>query len=76
MTDIQARAFGVPLEYAREFNEYIIEQTSEKQAMRRFGLPVDIANVALFLASDLSGYVNGQLIPVDGGCYCNDPEYI
>ena len=34
---------------------------------RRGGLPRDIANMALFLASDLSGYVNGETILVDGG---------
>jgi NAD(P)-dependent dehydrogenase (short-subunit alcohol dehydrogenase family) len=34
---------------------------------RRGGLPRDIANTALFLASDLSGYVNGETILVDGG---------
>lgn len=67
MTNIQARAFGVPLEYAREFNQYIMEELGKKQAMGRFGVPADIAGVATFLASDLSSYVNGQVIPVDGG---------
>ena len=33
----------------------------------RFAEPDDIANMATFLASDLSGYVTGQSIPVDGG---------
>lgn len=37
--------------------------------MRRGGTVDDIANVALFLASDLSAYVSGQVIPVDGGMY-------
>lgn len=35
--------------------------------MGRIGTPQDVANVALFLASDLSAYVTGQVIGVDGG---------
>lgn len=34
---------------------------------KRIGSPHDIANCALFLASDLSSYVTGQVIGVDGG---------
>jgi 3-oxoacyl-[acyl-carrier protein] reductase len=39
----------------------------EKIPLRRGGLPEDVANVALFLASDLSSYVTGQTISVCGG---------
>ena len=35
--------------------------------MKRAGQPEDVANVALFLASNLSAYVTGQVIGVDGG---------
>lgn len=35
--------------------------------LRRGGTPEDVANVALFLASDLSTYVTGQVIHVCGG---------
>lgn len=34
--------------------------------MRRIGTPLDIANACLFLASDLSEYITGQIIGVDG----------
>jgi len=36
-------------------------------SMGRVGTPEDVANTALFLASDLSPYITGQIIGVDGG---------
>ena len=39
----------------------------EKIPLRRGGTVEDIANVATFLASDMSSYVSGQVIEVDGG---------
>ena len=39
----------------------------EKIPLHRGGTPEDIADVALFLASDMSSYVSGQVIQVDGG---------
>ena len=45
-----------------------IRQEWEKQIpLRRSGTPEDVANVALFLASDLSAYVTGQVINCCGG---------
>ena len=35
--------------------------------MKKFGEPVDIAKAALFLACDLSDYITGQVLAVDGG---------
>jgi 3-oxoacyl-[acyl-carrier protein] reductase len=37
--------------------------------MKRAGTPDDVANLALFLASDLSSYITGQAIPVCGGLH-------
>jgi 3-oxoacyl-[acyl-carrier protein] reductase len=39
----------------------------KKIPLRRGGTVEDIANVAVFLASDMSSYVSGQVIQVDGG---------
>ncbi|MBR5063722.1 MAG: 3-oxoacyl-[Bacteroidales bacterium] len=38
--------------------------------LKRGGTVKDIANTALYLASDLSDYVSGQVIAVNGGMYC------
>ena len=35
--------------------------------MRRLGRPEDIAHAALFLASPYASWINGQVVPVDGG---------
>jgi 3-oxoacyl-[acyl-carrier protein] reductase len=47
--------------------EEVRKDWAAKIPLRRGGKPEDIANVALFLASDLSSYVSGQVIQVDGG---------
>jgi 3-oxoacyl-[acyl-carrier protein] reductase len=39
----------------------------ERIAMKRLGSPQDIANAVVFFASDLAGFVNGQVLAVDGG---------
>jgi 3-oxoacyl-[acyl-carrier protein] reductase len=35
--------------------------------LRRVGMPEDVANCALFLASDAASYITGQVIQIDGG---------
>ncbi len=51
-------------------SEEVRKEWEKRIPMRRGGTPEDIAGVALFLASDLSGYVSGQVIPVDGAMMC------
>jgi NAD(P)-dependent dehydrogenase (short-subunit alcohol dehydrogenase family) len=41
--------------------------------LKRGGAPIEIANAALFLASDEASYVNGQAIVVDGGLSASHP---
>lgn len=47
--------------------EEVINETVMATDSQRAGEPVDIANAALFLASDLSSYITGQILRVDGG---------
>lgn len=48
-------------------SEDVKKQWESQIPLRRGGTPDDVANVAVFLASDLSSYVTGQAIPVCGG---------
>lgn len=67
MTPLIAKAFGVPPEKADELVQYLVGRLGSKQAMGRYGSAEDVANAALFFASDLSAYVSGTVMPVDGG---------
>jgi NAD(P)-dependent dehydrogenase (short-subunit alcohol dehydrogenase family) len=52
----------------RNFEDAKIAEVWEKKAaLKRLGQPIDIARVALFLASDDAAFVTGQAIAVDGG---------
>jgi 3-oxoacyl-[acyl-carrier protein] reductase len=48
-------------------SDEIREEWKKKIPLRRAGQTEDIANAALYLASNLSSYVTGQVIQVDGG---------
>jgi NAD(P)-dependent dehydrogenase (short-subunit alcohol dehydrogenase family) len=49
-------------------DEDLLAAYSRQIPMGRLGEPADVANAALFLASDESSYVTGVALPVDGGC--------
>ena len=48
--------------------DFLVELGKKIAPMQRMGTPEDIAGAALFLASELSGYVTGERIIVGGGC--------
>jgi len=45
----------------------VIKEVTSNLSLKRIGEPNEIANLALFLASDLSSYITGQVIRIDGG---------
>lgn len=54
-------------EMTNKLPEEVKKLWEEKIPLKRGGTPEEVAKVALFLASDLSSYVNGQVIGVCGG---------
>ena len=53
--------------------EHIKEQRANAVPMKRTGTPWDIANAAVFLASDAAGFITGVCLPVDAGHSCAMP---
>ncbi len=58
-------------DYAREKD--VMHKVGRLNPLRRAAQPEELANVALFLASDQASYVNGQAIAVDGGLSSSHP---
>ncbi|GHV64747.1 beta-ketoacyl-ACP reductase [Bacteroidia bacterium] len=50
-----------------QLSEEVRKEWAEKIPLKRGGTPEDIANVCVFLASDMSSYVTGQVLHVCGG---------
>ena len=57
----------VDTEMTEVLSEEIRENACKQIILGRFGKPEDIANTAVFLASDKADYITGQVISVDGG---------
>jgi len=61
----------ITTDMTENLSEDLKSQMKKSIPMGRFGTPKDVATLALFLASDESGYITGQTITVDGGMVMN-----
>jgi NAD(P)-dependent dehydrogenase (short-subunit alcohol dehydrogenase family) len=66
-TPIFAKGLGVATQVADQTVTSALRAFNNSQPIPRTGLPADIAEAALFLASDGSKFVNGHALVVDGG---------
>ena len=57
----------IETEMTAKLNEDVVKGWREAIPLKRGGSPEDVANVCVFLSSDMSAYVTGQVINVDGG---------
>jgi 3-oxoacyl-[acyl-carrier protein] reductase len=57
----------IETEMTNELSQEIVEKWIEGIPLKRGGKPEDVANLCLFLSSDLSSFITGQVINVDGG---------
>ena len=70
VTGIFAKNAGVEGAKADKLTDMLKAGFASLQPIPRAGLPDDIARAAVYLASDASGFINGQEIVVDGGMGC------
>ena len=66
-TGMFGKVAGLPAEQAERTAETAREALASMQPIPRAGLPEDVAQAAVFLASDASAFVNGHDLVVDGG---------
>jgi NAD(P)-dependent dehydrogenase (short-subunit alcohol dehydrogenase family) len=66
-TGIFGKVFGLPPDRADATAPIVEKAFAQLQPIPRAGLPDDIANAAVFLASDESSFITGQDLVVDGG---------
>lgn len=57
----------IETEMTAKLNEDVVQGWRDSIPLRRGGTPEDVANACLFFASDMSAYVTGQVMNVDGG---------
>lgn len=67
LSPIMASSFGVPPDRAEDFLAFVSQRCAGLQPAGRSGRPPDIAQAALFLASDEALWITGITLSVDGG---------
>ena len=68
--NIRANAIApgfIETEMTDALDEKTVQEWRDGIPLKRGGTPEDVANLAVFLASDMSAYITGQVINVDGG---------
>jgi len=65
-TNVIAPGF-IETEMTEKLDEKVVQGWRDNIPLKRGGTPEDIANACVFLGSDLSAYVTGQVLNVDGG---------
>jgi 3-oxoacyl-[acyl-carrier protein] reductase len=68
--NIRANAIApgfIETEMTDKLDQEVVEQWRSGIPLKRGGTPEDVANACLFFASDLSSYITGQVLLVDGG---------
>ena len=57
----------IETEMTDQLAEDVVQKWRDGIPLKRGGKPEDVANACIFLASDLSNYITGQVLQVDGG---------
>lgn len=59
----------IETEMTAKLDEKVVEEWRQNIPLKRGGTPDDIANACIFLGSELSAYITGQVLSVDGGMH-------
>ena len=67
MTERVREALKLESKKRSQSEEEVLAQLQAKVPLKRYAAPEDIANLALFLASNKANYITGAIVPMDGG---------
>ena len=67
MTDRVREALKLEAKKRGQSEDEVLAQLQAKVPLKRYAAPEDIANLALFLASNKANYITGAIVPMDGG---------